>query len=280
MSDPIGLIGVGAMGRALLPRLRALGGNVQAYDVSDVALRAASEAGATVVTSPSAAARGASHVHVIVGSDDEVSHVTMGHEGVLAGASPGAVVFLHSTILPMTTRRIAEAAAKINVDVIDAPIAGLPQQLESGQGVFLIGGSESVVDTARAYLLQLGETVHYFGPLGSGNVAKLAKSMINAGERIVLAEVLHLAEAGGLDLRQFLEVERATGMGSPVSRWERIFDINNGHAEHRPAPNLFNKDVTLAAQLAGTYGLDAPLIQEAARTSVQWVREWEKLPRS
>jgi hypothetical protein len=36
----------------------------------DVALRAAGEAGATVAASPSAAA----HVHVIVGSDNEVSH--------------------------------------------------------------------------------------------------------------------------------------------------------------------------------------------------------------
>jgi 3-hydroxyisobutyrate dehydrogenase-like beta-hydroxyacid dehydrogenase len=276
MSNPVGLIGVGAMGRALLGRLRAAGRAVQAYDVAEPAQRAARDGGATLVASPAAAARGVALVHVIVVTDEQVIDAMTGRDGVLAGAAPGTLVLLHSTILPMTTERVAAAAAAQKVDVVDAPISAVPRRLEAGHGVFLLGGPQAPVDAARGHLLQLGEAVHHFGPLGAGNVAKLAKNLLSAGERIMLAEVLDLVAAGGLDLRQFLELERTTRAKPQAAEWERNFVIEDGHARHRPATNLFNKDVMLAAKLSQAYGLDAPLMQGAARTAARWVQDWAK----
>ena len=276
MSDRVGLIGVGAMGRALLSRLRAAGKEVQAYDVSSAALQAARDGGATAAASAAAAARDASYVHVIVASDDEPIEATLRPDGVLAGAAPGTLVLLHGTILPATTRQIAIAAAESKIDVLDAPIIAIPKRLQAGHAGFLLGGRDDLVEGVRGYLLQLGEAVHHFGPLGAGNVAKLARALMNAGERILLAEVLDLAEAGGLDLPQFLAMETAGRSQSAVAAWEQNFIIERGHARHRPATNLFNKDVMLAAKLAEAYGLDAPLTQGAARTSARWVREWRR----
>jgi 3-hydroxyisobutyrate dehydrogenase-like beta-hydroxyacid dehydrogenase len=216
----------------------------------------------------------------MVASDEETLETTLGPDGVLAQASPGAIVFLHATIMPTTTQRIAEVAVKNNVGVLDAPITAIPSVFEAGHGVFLVGGPKELVDAARGHLLQIGEEVLHFGPLGAGNVAKLAKSLINVGERILLAEVLNFAECGGLDLRQFLEMQIATRPGSAVTEWEDNFRIENGHARHRPATNLFNKDVKLAAKMSEKYGLDAPITQGAARTSVKWVESWAKLPKS
>ena len=279
MSDRIALIGVGAMGRALLSRLREAGKTVQAYDVADAARQAARDGGATLSASPAEAARGASHVHVIVASDEQVDQVMLGPDGVLAGAAPGTMVLLHSTILPSTTQKIAETAAKSKIDVIDAPITAVPTRLEAGHGVFLLGGTAAQVEAVRGHLMSLGENVHHFGPLGAGNVAKLAKALINAGERVLINEALDLAASGQLNLEQFLEMERATGNEGPVMRWERIYAIENGRARHRPASNLFNKDIVLAAKLAEANRLDAPMTQGAARTSARWVQEWSKPPK-
>ncbi len=277
MSDRVALIGVGAMGQALLHRLRAAGKEVRAFDASPAALQAAREGGATAAASPADAAHGAAYVHVIVASDDQTIEVTLAPDGVLAEAAAGTLVFLHGTILPATTQRIAEAAARKSVVVLDAPIAAVPKRLEQGDAAFLLGGPPALVEKARGYLLQLGAAVHHFGPLGAGNVAKLARALINAGERVLMAEMLAMLEAAGIDPRQFLEIERAAGRPSTLAQWDKNFVIENGHARHRPATNLFNKDVMLAAKLAEAYGLDAPLTQGAARTSARWVREWATL---
>jgi 3-hydroxyisobutyrate dehydrogenase-like beta-hydroxyacid dehydrogenase len=278
LRDRVALIGVGAMGRALLVRLRAAGNEVQAYDVAPAALQAARDGGAAMAVSPAEAARNASYVHVMVASDDDTTQAMLGPDGVLAGATPGTLVFLHGTLLPATTQRIAAIAANNNVDVLDAPITAVPKRLEQGEAAFMVGGPQVLVDKARGYLLQLGDAVHYYGPLGAGNVAKIARALINAGERVVIAEALAILEAGGVDPRQFLQIESAADRPSKLSLWEDIFIIEDGHARHRPATNLFNKDILLAAELADGYRLDAPLTQGAARTAKRWVKEWADLP--
>src|SRR4051812_29366211 len=102
----VGLIGVGAMGAALLARRRLPGMAVRAYDVSAARPPLAGEGGAEPVATPEAAARDAAYVHVFVASDEQVLDCCLGADGALATAAPGAVVFLHSTILPATTRRV------------------------------------------------------------------------------------------------------------------------------------------------------------------------------
>ena len=279
MPDQVALIGVGAMGRALLARLRGAGKEVRAYDVASAAQQAAREGGATVAASAAQAARGTACVHVIVASDEQTIDATLGADSVLQAAVPGTLIFLHGTIMPATTQRIAQAAAASNVDVIDAPIAAVPSRLQAGEAAFLVGGPAALVEKARPYLLQLGEAVHHFGPLGAGNVVKLARALMNAGERVLLSEVLAVLSAGGIDPRQFLEIESAENRPSNLARWEKNFEIENGQARHRPATNLFNKDVMLAAKLAALYGLDAPMSHGAADTAEKWVEEWAKAAR-
>src|ERR1700752_3504806 len=120
MHKTVGLVGVGKMGSALLERLISAGANVRAFDIKDSAMQAARERGAETVASSAEAARGAKIVHVFVHNDQEVFDATLSDNGVLAGAEKGATVIVHSTVLPGTTRRVAEEATSRGVRVIDA----------------------------------------------------------------------------------------------------------------------------------------------------------------
>jgi len=275
MMEPVGLVGVGAMGTALLKRLVLAGRKVKAYDILDQRTAAAAKAGAEAAASPKAAAEGAQCTHVFVRTDDEVRDAVLGTDGVLEGASTGALVLLHSTIMPDTTKRIAEAAAARGVTVIDAPVTAIPRVVAAGDAVFLLGGGDDGVARAGAQLEALGKGVWHFGPTGAGNVAKIAKNFINAAERVVLAETLNMVEAGGLDVAKFLEMAVAEDGGSAISRWERAFELVGNHAEPRPASNLMNKDVRLAAELADAQGVSAPVAHGAADTAAIWVTGWE-----
>jgi 3-hydroxyisobutyrate dehydrogenase-like beta-hydroxyacid dehydrogenase len=274
MTERVGLIGVGAMGEALLSRIQMAGGTAKVFDVSDERLALARAAGALVEPSVSAAVDDVSFVHVFVRTDDEVEAVVAGSGGVFSAAGPGTVVLLHATILPETTRRIGGEALR-GVRVIDAPVTSVPRVVAQGKAVFLTGGADEDVARARPWLEKLGRAVYHFGPLGAGNVAKIAKNMITANERIALAEVAELVSAGGVGVEQFLDMAREVDQGSSVARWRSAFNMEGNHAVPRPASNLLNKDIALAAELAHKLKVAVPMTDAAAATAKVWVKGWE-----
>lgn len=276
MIKTVGLVGAGAMGQALLHRLGLAGVKVRAYDISETCLEAARKKGAEAAGSSVAAAHGTDAVHVFVRTDEEAWEASAGPDGALAGMAPGTVLLLHSTILPETTRRIAEAAAARSIEVLDAPVTSVPRGVYAGEAVFLAGGAQDTFDRVKPHLQALGERVYYFGPLGSGNVAKIAKNLASAIERVAAAEIVWLAEAGGLEPRAFFEMMRAEHTHPVMQRWDSTFTIENGHAVPRPASNLLNKDVGLAAEFAAARGLTARVTRGAAETAAEWVAQWQK----
>lgn len=280
MPETVGLIGIGAMGKALLARLRKAGHAVQAYDVAAPALQAARDAGATTTPTAAAAAKGAAYIHVFVRSDSEVVDAVLGCDGALAGADPGSVLFLHSTILPTTTRHVADMAASRDVKVLDAPITAVPAKVQAGEAAFLVGGPDELVNAVRGHLQGLGKQVYHFGPIGAGNVAKLVKNLTNGAERVLLAQAAMLAEAGGIDPRRMLEVMRDEEHGSIIQNWEKAIAVENGHVRLKGGANIFNKDLPLAAALAKIYQLDLGVIREAADAGLRYtgVEKTDPLP--
>lgn len=276
MALRVGLIGVGAMGSALMSRLHAAGRPVQAYDISVERMRFARSEGAHTAGSVAEAAGGVDFIHVFVRTDEELIDVTIGKDSVLSSAGEGAVLFLHSTVMPETSRKIAQVLRPKGVRVMDAPITAVPRVVAEGKAVFLLGGEDEDAKVAVPYLEPLGRAVYHFGPVGTGNAAKIVKNMINANERIALAEAAALAEAGGLKVEQFLDMVAAVDRGSTVGRWQSSLSIEGNKPLPRPASNLYNKDIGIAADLARTLGVRAPMTQAAADTAKVWVAGWEK----
>jgi 3-hydroxyisobutyrate dehydrogenase len=278
MADPVALIGVGRMGRALLPRLIGTGSAVRAFDIRDEPMRTARELGAETVACSAEAADGAARVHVLVSTDEDVLDATLGADGALAGAGSGTVVILHSTILPATTQRVARAASEHGVGVLDASITAVPRCLAAGEAMFLVGGPDELVAAARPHLMALGRAVCHFGPHGAGNAAKIAKNLSNAVERVTLAETVRIVEAAGLDVRQFLDMAREAHSGAMIDHWERAIAIDDGHARPQRARGLLSKDIRHAATLARALGLELPVTESTAATAARWVREWAETP--
>jgi 3-hydroxyisobutyrate dehydrogenase-like beta-hydroxyacid dehydrogenase len=277
MNNPVGLVGVGKMGGALLARLTAAGARVRAFDIKDTAMQAARAGGAETVDSSAEAARGATIVHVFVHDDQEIFDATLGADGVLAGAAKGATVILHSTILPATTLRVAEAAARQGVRVIDACVTSVPRLVRDGQATFLVGGSDDVVAEMRPHLQSLGRAVWHFGPVGSGNAAKLVKNLTNAMERVMWVEALTLVETAGIDVRRFVAMVQSVDKGSAIASWEKTVRIEDGHVLPQPAGGLYSKDVQHAAKFARDLGLTLALTQGAADVTARWAaREAEE----
>jgi 3-hydroxyisobutyrate dehydrogenase-like beta-hydroxyacid dehydrogenase len=274
MVDKVALIGTGDMGQALLDRMIKAGIKVTAFDVSEKNCNKAREMGAEVAATAAEAARGMHLIHLLVRTDDQVLAAALGPGGALEGAASGSILILHSTIMPETTRKVADDAAAKGVIVIDAPITAVPHRLHAGEATFLVGGPDDVVAKIRPHLESLGRQVCHFGPLTSGNIAKICKNLTNGIERVMLSECARIANAGGLDAKQFLDMARSISTGAAVMTWDRVFDVKDGkllppHAE--PDDILLSKDVQHAAALAESFGLDLPLTKGAAATARAWL---------
>jgi 3-hydroxyisobutyrate dehydrogenase-like beta-hydroxyacid dehydrogenase len=267
--EKIGFVGTGAMGSALLSRLKLANVPATAFDISPAAMEAARKEGAQTTTSAKAVAQASTMVDVVVRTDQEVLDCTMGKDGILEGAAPGTLVLLHSTIRPTTTKKIAEAAAETRVYVIDACMTAVPSAVRQGGLTFLVGGQKALFDRAKPHLLNMAKDAVYMGPLGCGNVTKLFKNMVTASEALIVYEALQIAKAAGIDYKAALDLMQKTKSQNILDRWETRFDLSGGDLKFNVGTNLYDKDLPLAAEVGKTLGAVIPITEQLAALGIR-----------
>ena len=267
--EKIGFVGTGAMGSALLSRLKLADVQATAFDIAPTAMEAARKEGAQTAPSAKAVAQGSTIVDVVVRTDQEVLECTLGTDGILEGAAPGTLVLLHSTIRPTTTKKIAEAAAEKRVQVIDACMTAVPSVVRQGGLTFLVGGQKALFDRAKPHLLNMAKDAVYMGPLGCGNVTKLFKNMTTAAEALIVYEALQIAKAAGIDTKAAIDLMRKTRSQSVLDRWETRFDLSGGDLKFNTGTNLYDKDLPLAAEVGKALGATIPVTEQLAALGIR-----------
>ena len=267
--EKIGFVGTGAMGSALLSRLKLANVIATAFDIAPIAMEAARNEGAEIAPSAKAVAQASTIIDVVVRTDQEVIECTLGKDGILEGAAPGSLVLLHSTIRPTTTKKVAEAAADKRVNVIDACMTAIPSVVRQGGLTFLVGGQKAFFDRAKPHLLNMAKDAVYMGPLGCGNVTKLFKNMVTASEALVVYEALQIAKAGGIGYKAALDLMQKTKSSNILDRWETRYDISAGDLKFNAGTNLYDKDLPLAAEVGKSLGAEIPVVEALAKLGIK-----------
>jgi 3-hydroxyisobutyrate dehydrogenase-like beta-hydroxyacid dehydrogenase len=267
--EKIGFVGTGAMGSALLSRLKLANVAAVAFDLASSAMEAALKEGADTAPSAKAVAQASTIIDVVVRTDQEVIECTLGKDGILEGAAPGSLVLLHSTIRPTTTKKVAEAAADKRVNVIDACMTAIPSVVRQGGLTFLVGGQKAFFDRAKPHLMNMAKDAVYMGPLGCGNVTKLFKNMVTASEALVVYEALQIAKAGGIGYKAALDLMQKTKSSNILERWETRYDISAGDLKFNAGTNLYDKDLPLAAEVGKSLGAEIPVVEALAKLGIK-----------
>ena len=266
--EKIGFVGTGAMGSAMLSRLKLANVQATAFDIAPRAMEAARAEGAQTALSAKAVAQASTIVDVVVRTDQEVLDCTLGKDGVLEGAAPGTLALLHSTIRPTTTKKVAEAAAEKRVYVIDACMTAVPSVVRQGGLTFLVGGQKALFDRAKPHLLNMAKDAVHMGPLGCGNVTKLFKNMVTAAEALIVYEALQIGKAGGIDYKAALGLLQKTKSQHILDRWDMRFDLSGGDLKFNAGINLYDKDLPLAAEVGKALGADIPVTEQLAKLGI------------
>jgi 3-hydroxyisobutyrate dehydrogenase len=260
----LGWVGAGRMGVALAGRLLAAGHQLSVYNRTRAKAEPLADQGATVVDSPSELS-GCDVVFTILAGDDDFKSVVM--DGVLAAERPPAIVVDITTVSPDASAEVRAAAEARGTALLAAPVSGNPKVARAGGLTIVVSGPEDAYREVEPLLEQLAAGVTYVGDGDNARLAKICHNLMLGVVSQCLAEIVVLAEKGGMSRAAFLEFLNNSVMGSTFTRYKSPAYVN---LDFTPTftPLLLRKDFDLG--LAAARELDVPMpVAAATQQAVQ-----------
>ncbi|HVN84243.1 MAG TPA: NAD(P)-dependent oxidoreductase [Candidatus Binatia bacterium] len=266
MAIRAGFIGLGNIGKPMAQRLVQAGFETIVYDVRADARRELTELGARAAESCAAVAAASEVIGVCVRDDNDVRHVTLGPDGVIAHARPDAIIALHSTILPRTVQEIGRAADARGIGLIDAPMTGAAAGAQRGTLTYMVGGDPRLLERCRPVLAASAKQIVHCGELGSGAVTKLCNNLIGYMGFLAVFEAALLATQSGRSLDPLIEVTRSNGYLSDATasfvRFRQTVEQQRDDAalqtRVRNLTDLAEKDLAVTLAFAREQGVTLP----------------------
>ena len=212
--DKVGFIGIGIMGGPMVRNLLKAGYPVTVHNRTESKAKALLEEGAVWAASPADVAKKSDVVITCVTDTPDVREVLLGKNGVIEAARAGLICVDMSTISPSATKEMGRILEAEGVTLLDAPISGGEIGAIEGRLSIMMGGAKESVEKVRPVMEEMGQTVTHCGPLGSGQMTKLANQVMVIHTIMSIAEGLAFAEKAGLNLETTLQVTSAGAAGS------------------------------------------------------------------
>jgi len=261
----IAFIGLGNMGGPMALNLKKAGHTLSAFDLSAEACRKFAAEGLAIAPSAAATVADAEVVISMLPASAHVEGLYLGSEGLLEKIAKGTLVIDSSTIAAASSRKVAEAAAKRGIAVIDAPVSGGTGGAIAGTLTFMVGGSAADLERARPLLEKMGANIFHAGEAGAGQTAKICNNMLLGILMIGTSEAIALGIANGLDPKVLSEIMRRSSGGNwalekynPLPGVMEASPASKGYAGGF-GTDLMLKDLGLAQENATAVRASTPL---------------------
>lgn len=220
---------------------------------------------ARAAPTPAAAVRDAEFVITCLPSSREVGEVLTQPDGILAGLATHSILIDCTSGDPAASREFAATLAQRDVAFIDAPVSGGVAGAKAGALTVMCGAGGNDLERARSVLEAFGKKIVHCGPVGSGHAVKSVSNALLAVHVWALAEALTALTKLGIKPEIALDVINGSAGRSNVS--ENLFPERViGRAFPRTFKlALLDKDIGIARKLAEEAGVQAPLIDLAAK---------------
>ncbi|HEY6466730.1 MAG TPA: NAD(P)-dependent oxidoreductase [Candidatus Acidoferrales bacterium] len=254
----VGFIGTGIMGEPMALHLLKSRYHVKVWNRSRDKLAALIEAGAEACPDAASAATDVSALVVMVSDGPACDQVLFGENGALRAMSRDSTVIVMSSIPVETAVAEARRSAEFGVRYLDAPVSGGQRGAQEAKLAIMVGGAQGDFDASRELLSVMGRPV-LIGPVGSGQLAKIANQMIVASTIATVSEALLLAERGGADPAKVREALTGGFADSTILQQHGRRMIENDFKPGGPAEWQL-KDTHTAVALAKSLSLSLPVV--------------------
>jgi 3-hydroxyisobutyrate dehydrogenase len=258
----VGLVGMGAMGGAMVGPLVDAGFAVRGCDIDAAAVARCEARGGAAAASPADAARDAAVLVLMVHDSAQVERVLFGERGAVAAMHPGAAVWLASTVTPAFARGLAVQLEGHGLHVVDGPVSGGVTGAESGELTVIAGGSAAALAACAAVMEACATRVFRVGDAGAGSTVKMINQGLVAAHIALTAEAIVLGAGAGVDLRQLVDVIVHSAGNSRMFEKRAPRIVAGDHARHSTIAT-FLKDLQIVLDTARGLDCRMPLVAAA-----------------
>jgi len=258
----IGFIGLGSMGAGVAANLVRASHEVAVWNRSPDKAAPLVALGATLAANPRALAADREVVFTMLSDDAALQAVLEGDAGLCAGLAPGAVHVSLSTIGVATAEALQLRHAALGQGFVSAPVFGRPEAAATAKLFIVTAGDPQALLRVKPLFPVIGQRVFELGATpSSANLVKLCGNFMILAAIESLAEAMSLAQHGGVDKRQLLEILTATLFDAPVYRNYGAILIEERFRPAGFAAPLGLKDMRLAGAAAKAHHAEMPFRQ-------------------
>jgi len=263
MTERIGFIGLGIMGKPMSHHLLDAGYPLVVLDLGKPAMDELVAAGAKSAASPKEVAAQSDVIITMLPDSPQVEGVVFGKDGLLEGLRAGSLVIDMSTIMPSVARQVTEAVRAKRSESLDAPVSGGEVGAKNASLTIMVGGSQAAFDRAKPIFDKMGKNITLVGEAGAGQVTKAANQIIVGVTIAAVSEALLLAAKAGVDPAK---VREALMGGFAASR---ILELHGNRMIQRTFQpgfkiQLHRKDMSIILNTARELGVALPMSANVA----------------
>jgi 3-hydroxyisobutyrate dehydrogenase-like beta-hydroxyacid dehydrogenase len=259
LTERIGVIGLGRMGRAIAARLAGQGLSVTGWTRSGVAPEAAQADGFAAAETLAALVE-ASDILILSLFDDAAVREVL--DALARLDLSGRLIVETSTIAPDTLRTAAPALEAAGARVIDAPISGGPEMVAAGTIGMFVGGAPGDVARFAPMAAHLTARMVPVGALGAGYAAKIVNNVALGGAWQAMIESMSLGARLGLDLPTMVDLLKESPASNPSFRTRIPKVLGEDTSVGFPVAGVL-KDQTLFLRIAEAVDAPVPALRAA-----------------
>jgi 2-hydroxy-3-oxopropionate reductase len=260
MSETVGVIGLGVMGRPMAKHVMAGGYRLIVHSRSPRPVEELVAAGATAASSPVEVARQSEIVITMLPDTPDVELVVAGHNGVAEGVKRGSIVIDMSSISPVAAKRLAALVSSKGATMLDAPVSGGEIGAINASLSIMVGGDADAFARVRPVLACMGhaDRIVHIGPEpGSGQICKVCNQIAIGGALAGVSEAFAIARKAGVDAAL---VRQALLGGFAASRVLEVHGERMLTGNYTPGfrTRLYQKDLRIAGETAAAHAVPVP----------------------
>ncbi len=269
MTKKIGFIGIGLMGLPMSKNILKAGYNLKAFNRSKNRAEPLKAFGAKISNTLKDAVDGSDIVITMLTDDIAVDEV-MNNSDFLNNLKPGAIVIDMSSVKPTTATKHGNNLKLKEINYLDAPVSGGTIGAEEASLAIMVGGEKNIFDDAIDILKKMGNPT-LVGPIGSGQVSKLANQIIVGLTIGAVAEAVTLCEKAGADPNKMIKALSGGWADSKVLQTHGKRMINKDFTP-KGRTSVHLKDMNNILECANNYNTHLPisnLVKEMYKSLVE-----------
>ena len=191
------------MGLPMAKNLLKAGYSLKGFNRSQKKAEALKEFGAEIATSIDDVVSN-SDVVITMLTDDMAINEVMDSSNFLENLKSNTTVIDMSSVKPTTATKYGNNLKSKNIKYLDAPVSGGTIGAEEASLAIMVGGEQDVFNEALDVLKAMGNPT-LVGPVGSGQVSKLANQIIVGLTIGAVAEAITLCEKAGANPNKMIK---------------------------------------------------------------------------